>query len=84
MDAGVSGQGDGTAQSPHRTIAAAVAAASNGAVICVAEGTYAEQTQSRARRPSSLPAVSSAAKDFKVRNSAAYVTKATGKKGDNW
>ena len=43
VDAAATGRGGGTAQNPHRTIAAAVAAAGNGAVICVAEGTYAEQ-----------------------------------------
>lgn len=35
--------GGGTARSPHKTIAQAVTAATAGAVICVAEGTYAEQ-----------------------------------------
>src|SRR6185295_9196673 len=35
--------GDGSAEKPHSTIAAAVEAAQAGAVICVAEGTYAEQ-----------------------------------------
>ena len=35
--------GEGTAQAPHKTIGAAVEAAEPGAVICVAEGTYAEQ-----------------------------------------
>src|SRR5437763_16966146 len=44
VDAGAGGGGDGTVQRPHRTIAAAVAAAGNaGAAICVAEGSYAEQ-----------------------------------------
>ena len=35
--------GDGTAGKPYKTIAAAVEAAQPGAVICVAEGSYAEQ-----------------------------------------
>src|SRR3712207_4113467 len=42
VDAESSG-GQGTATAPHQTIADAVAAADNGAVICVAEGVYAEE-----------------------------------------
>src|SRR5262245_2971999 len=43
VDAGAAGQGKGTVQSPHRTIAAAVAAARPGAVICIAEGAYSNE-----------------------------------------
>ena len=42
VDAASSVKGGGTAEQPHNTIAAAVEAAQSGAVICVAEGTYAE------------------------------------------
>src|SRR5689334_19623740 len=42
VDAAAKG-GDGTAQSPHTTIAQALEAAEAGAIICVAEGAYAEQ-----------------------------------------
>ena len=72
--------GSGTAQSPHKTIAAAVAAASNGAVICVAEGTYAEQIKP-GEKSFTLAGGFQRGKDFKVRDSAAYVTKATGRGG---
>src|SRR5690242_8794704 len=42
VDAAAGAGGNGSVQRPHRTIAAAVNAAEPGAVICVAEGTYAE------------------------------------------
>jgi hypothetical protein len=72
--------GTGTAQSPHKTIAAAVAAASNGAAICVAEGTYAEQIKP-GEKSFVLAGGFQRGKDFKVRDSAAYLTKATGRGG---
>jgi hypothetical protein len=72
--------GDGTAQSPHKTIAAAVEAAEPGAVICVAEGTYAEQI-APGEKYFSLAGGFQRGKGFKVRDSAAYVSKATGKGG---
>ena len=80
VDAAVAGRGDGTAQRPHKTIAAAVAAARNGAVICVAEGTYAEQLKP-GEKNFTLAGGFQRGKDFKVRDSAAYVTKATGRGG---
>ena len=42
VDGANAGTPDGSAANPHKTIAAAVAAAASGAVICVATGTYAE------------------------------------------
>src|SRR3978361_280457 len=41
--ASAASSGKGTVQQPHKTIGAAVTAAEPGAVICVAEGTYAEK-----------------------------------------
>ena len=61
VDAAAPANGNGTAQRPHKTIAAAVAAARDGAVICVAEGTYAEQIKP-GEKASRLPAASSAAR----------------------
>ncbi len=49
----------------------------NGAVICVAEGTYAEQLKP-GEKIFTLAGGFQRGKDFKVRDSAAYVTKATG------
>ena len=43
VDAASSVKGSGTAEQPYNTIAAAVEAVESGAVICVAEGTYAEE-----------------------------------------
>lgn len=80
VDAAVAGEGKGTAQSPHRTIAAAVAAAGSGAVICVAEGTYAEQVKP-GEKPFVLAGGFQRGQGFKVRDSAAYVSKAQGKGG---
>ena len=53
---------------------------SNGAVICVAEGTYAEQLKP-GEKIFTLAGGFQRGKDFKVRDSAAYVTKATGRGG---
>ncbi len=72
--------GDGTAQSPHKTIAAAVEAADPGAVICVAEGTYAEQI-APGEKYFTLAGGFQSGSDFKVRDSAAYVSKAAGSGG---
>jgi hypothetical protein len=73
VDAAVKGNAAGTAKNPHRTIAAAVEAADPGAVICVAEGTYAEHF--------TLAGGFQSGQDFKIRDSALYVTKVTGKGG---
>lgn len=70
----------GTAQQPHRTIAAAVAAAPEGAIICVAEGVYAE-TLSPGEKAVTLAGGFQRGKGFTVRDSAAYVSKAQGKGG---
>ena len=80
VDAAATGRGAGTAQNPHRTIAAAVAAAGNGAVICVAEGTYAEQLKP-GEKNFTLAGGFQRGQEFKVRDSASYVSKATGRGG---
>ncbi|MGE3832002.1 MAG: right-handed parallel beta-helix repeat-containing protein, partial [Parvibaculaceae bacterium] len=80
VDAAATGSLDGTAQNPHSTIAAAVEAADPGALICVAEGTYAE-TLSPGEKYFTLAGGFQSGQEFKVRDSALYVTKATGKGG---
>jgi hypothetical protein len=75
-----SDSGEGTAQAPHKTIAAAVKAADPGAVICVAEGTYAEQI-APAEKYFTLAGGFQSGSDFTVGDSAKYVSKAKGKGG---
>jgi hypothetical protein len=77
VDAAARAGGDGTVAKPHKTIAAAVAAAQNGAVICVAEGTYAEQLKPETKY-FTLAGGFQSGKDFKVRDSARYASKARG------
>ncbi len=77
VDAAAPAKGDGSAKTPHKTIAAAVAAAANGAVICVAEGTYAEKIAPDTKY-FTLAGGFQSGKDFKVRDSARYVSKARG------
>jgi len=77
VDAAAPANGDGTMKTPHKTIAAAVAAAANGAVICVAEGTYSEQLKPDTKH-FTLAGGFQSGKDFKVRDSALYASKARG------
>ncbi|MGW9820513.1 uncharacterized protein DUF1565 [Methylorubrum extorquens] len=79
VEAGSRG-GDGTAAKPRKSIAEAVAAAKAGAVICVAEGTYLEEIKP-GEKPFTLAGGFQRGKGFKVRDSAAYVSKAQGKGG---
>lgn len=72
-----SGGGNGTAQRPHKTIAAAIEAARPGAVICVAEGTYAE-TLAPDEKHFTLAGGFQRGTGFSVRDSARYVTRAKG------
>ena len=69
--------GDGSVSSPHRTLAAAVAAAPNGAIICVAEGTYAEAL-APGTRYFTLAGGFQSGQGFLVRDSARYVSRAQG------
>jgi len=77
VDAAATRGGDGSVQKPHRTIAAAAASAQNGAVICVAEGTYAESLKP-GEKSFTLAGGFQSGKEFKVRDSARYVTRAKG------
>jgi hypothetical protein len=71
-----SASGSGTASDQFATIAEAVAAADDGGVICVAEGAYPENVD--ATKPVTLAGGFQAGRNFEVRDSAQYVSKATG------
>lgn len=72
--------GDGSAAKPHRTISAAVEAAPAGAVICVAEGAYSDAL-APGEKHFTLAGGFQRGSGFKVRDSATYVSKVTGKGG---
>ncbi len=80
VDAAVGDGGEGTAKSPHATIDAALAAAEPGGVICVAEGTYADQLKPGTKH-FTLAGGFQSGEGFKVRDSAAYVSKVQGSGG---
>jgi hypothetical protein len=80
VDAAFTGAGAGTVARPHKTIAAAVKAALAGAIICVAEGVYAEQLKPGAK-PFTLAGGFQRGKAFKVRDSFLYRSKAQGRGG---
>ncbi|MGE0212141.1 MAG: hypothetical protein AB7S41_10635 [Parvibaculaceae bacterium] len=80
VDAAAKGGGDGTAQNPFGTIAAAVDAADPGAVICVAEGTYAE-TLAPGEKHFTLAGGFQSGQGFALRDSARHVTRAQGNGG---
>ncbi len=80
VDAAAGVGGDGSVQRPHRTLAAAVEAAPPGAVICVAEGTYAESLRP-GEKSFTLAGGFQHGSEFRVRDSAVYVTRATGQGG---
>ena len=80
VDAAAAAGGNGTVQKPHKTIAAAAAAAKPGAVICVAEGVYPEQIKP-GEKHFTLAGGFQRGRDFKVRDSATYVSKAQGRGG---
>jgi hypothetical protein len=69
--------GDGTLDAPHGSIAAAIEAAAPGAIICVAEGTYAEQLVA-GDKPFTLAGGFRHGSGFNVRDSAKHVSKAKG------
>jgi Protein of unknown function (DUF1565) len=79
VDAATPSEGAGTAQSPHKTIVAAIEAAAPGAVICVAEGRYAEELSPGTKYFTLAGGFQQG--NFKVRDSATYVTKAVGNGG---
>jgi hypothetical protein len=76
VDAASAG-GDGSAAAPFTTIGAAVAAATDGAVICVAEGVYAE-TLSPGDVALTLAGGFRSGQGFMVRDSSVYVSRAQG------
>lgn len=77
VDGAFTSSSTGTAARPFKTITAAVNAASNNAVICVAQGTYAEQLSPGAK-PLTLAGGFQGGKAFKVRDSAMFVSHAMG------
>lgn len=80
VDAAARGKGAGTAQDPYPTLGAAVDGASPGAVICVAEGTYAEELRPGAKY-FTLAGGFKRGSAFKVRDSAIHVSRAVGRGG---
>jgi hypothetical protein len=80
VDAAAPARGAGTAQSPHKTITAAIAAAPSGAIICVTEGAYPEQLKP-GEKYFTLAGGFQRGVNFKVRDSARYVSKAQGRGG---
>lgn len=80
VDAAFKGSADGSVSKPYPTIAAAVAAAASGAVICVAQGIYPERLAPGAK-PLTLAGGFQSSKGFKVRDSALFISKAQGKGG---
>ena len=79
VDASVRG-GNGSVAQPFNSIAAAVAAANPGAVICVAEGVYAEQLKP-GEKHFTLAGGFQRGQGFKVRDSSRFVSKAQGRGG---
>lgn len=75
------GGADGTPARPFRTLTAAIAAASDGAIICVAEGTYPESL-TPGPKPLTLAGGFQTGRGFIVRDSARYVSKAQGSGSD--
>jgi hypothetical protein len=80
VDAAVSMAGDGSVTRPFKSIGAAVASATPGTVICVAEGTYAESLSPGAK-PFTLAGGFQRGRGFAVRDSAAFVSRAVGRGG---
>ncbi len=77
VDANAAGAESGEALTPFRSIAAAVDAAENGAVICVAEGTYTDSV-APGLKYFTLAGGFQSGSGFTVRDSAAYVSRAQG------
>lgn len=80
VDAAATAPGKGTVAKPFKTLAAAVAAAKAGAVICVAEGVYAE-TLAPGTKPLTLAGGFQSGQGFTVRDSAEYLSRAEGSGG---
>ena len=80
VDVAFAGASTGTVKRPYKTIAAAVAKAPGGAIICVAEGVYAENLLPGLKF-FTLAGGFQSGMDFKQRDSAAFVTRAEGDGG---
>lgn len=80
VDASAAAGGAGTVAQPHRTIGAAIDVARPGAVICVAEGIYREQL-APGEKYFTLAGGFQRGQQFKVRDSARFVSKAQGSGG---
>lgn len=80
VDAAAAAPGKGTVAKPYKTLATAVAAAKAGAVICVAEGVYAE-TLTPGTKPLTLAGGFQSGQAFAVRDSANFVSRAEGSGG---
>jgi uncharacterized protein DUF1565 len=80
VDSAAPSDGAGTVQEPYKTIGAAIEGASPGAVICVAEGIYAEELLPGAKH-FTLAGGFQRGTLFTVRDSASYVSKAVGQGG---
>lgn len=79
-DASAAQGGVGSAERPYKTIGAALVAARPGAVICVAEGIYAERL-TPGEKHFTLAGGFQRGSAFKVRDSAVFVSKAQGRGG---
>lgn len=77
VDAAFAGASSGTAAKPFKTMTAAVSAANAGAVICVAQGSYAEQL-SPGDKPFTLAGGFQSGSGFGIRDSATFVSRAIG------
>jgi hypothetical protein len=83
VDARAASNGDGTASRPYSKIAEAVAAAASGAVLCVAEGIYAEEIVT-GEKPLTLAGGFQSGSNFSVRDSAKFVSRAQGDGGGSF
>lgn len=80
VDAAFAGVSTGAVKKPFKTIAAAVSAVAEGGIVCVAEGTYAEQIRP-GTKGFTLAGGFQRGTDFTVRDSAAFISKAEGNGG---
>ena len=77
VDVANNGAADGTVARPHKSLAVAINSAANDAIVCVAEGTYAEALTPGVKY-FTLAGGFQSGHEFKVRDSALYVSKAKG------
>ena len=77
VDAANGTQSDGTVSNPRQSIKAAIESADEAAVICVAEGIYAEELDA-GEKAFTLAGGFQSGQEFKIRDSATYISKAQG------